>query len=125
VLLLIALEASAEGCWRLLNEWTRILDWLGPLGPEGIASTEFNLRRDNIKRALQLVGVPFSDPEDPPVTTTDPLTAPFVRAWQALNDRVMTKASGQELRRRTVGPPPSSGRPNWTGHTGRRWAWSC
>ena len=71
-LLLCALESSAEGCRRLLDEWTRILDWLGPLGPEGIAGTEFNSRRDNIKRALQLVGVPFRNPEEPPVTTSDP-----------------------------------------------------
>ena len=42
------LESSAEGCRRLLAEWTRILDWLGPLGPEGIASSEFHSRLDNI-----------------------------------------------------------------------------
>jgi hypothetical protein len=96
-LLLRELESSAEGCRRLLDEWTQILDSLGSLGPEGIASTEFHSRRDNIKRALQLVGVPFRDPEDPPVTTTDPLTAPFVRAWQALNDQVMIEALGQEI----------------------------
>jgi hypothetical protein len=96
-LLLISLESSAEGCRRLIEEWTRILDWLGPLGPEGFAGTGFHSRRDNIQRALQLVGVPFRDPEDPPVTTSDPLTAPFVRAWQALNDQVMTEASGQKI----------------------------
>ena len=96
-LLLCTLESSAEGCRRLLDEWTRILDWLGPLGPEGIASTEFDSRRDNIKRALQLVGVPFRDPEDPPVTANDPLSAPFVRAWQALNDHVMIDALGQQI----------------------------
>jgi hypothetical protein len=38
--LLIALESSAAGCRRLLDEWTRILDWLEPLGPEGLASKE-------------------------------------------------------------------------------------
>jgi hypothetical protein len=88
-LLLSALESSAEGCRRLLDEWTRILDWLGPLGPDGFASSEINYRDDYIKRALQLVAVPFRDPEDPPVSTSDPLTAPFVRAWQAVNDQIM------------------------------------
>jgi hypothetical protein len=96
-LLLIALESSAAGCRRLIDEWTRILDWLAPLGPEGFAGTGFHSRRDNIKRVLHLVGVPFRDPEDPPVTTSDPLTAPFVRAWQALNDQVMTEALGQKI----------------------------
>lgn len=90
------LERMVKISW-LLDEWTRILDWLGPLGPDGIASTEFDSRRDNIKRALQLVAVPFRAPEDPPVTTNDPLTAPFVRAWQALNDHVMIDAMGQEI----------------------------
>ena len=88
-LLLIALESSAEGCRRLLDEWTRILEWLGPLGPEGFAGSEINSRLDHIKRALQLVGEPFADPEHVRVTTNDPLTTPFLRAWQAVNDQIM------------------------------------
>ena len=47
-LLLIALESSTEGCRLLMHEWTRILDWLGPLGPEGIASPEVTSPRDDI-----------------------------------------------------------------------------
>ena len=35
------------------------------------------------------MGVPFTNPEDPPVSTNDPLTAPFVRAWQAVHDQIM------------------------------------
>ena len=88
-LLLIALESSAEGCRLLMHEWTRILDWLGPLGPEGIASPGVTSRRDYIKRAMQLLGVRYTEPGDPPVTTTDPVTAPFVRALRALNDQAM------------------------------------
>ena len=88
-LLLIALESTAEGCRRLLDEWTRILDWLGPLGPEGIASPEITSPRDYIKRAMQLLGVRYTEPGDPPVSTSDPVTAPFVRALRALNDQAM------------------------------------
>ena len=88
-LLLIALESSAEGCRRLLDEWTRILEWLGPLGPEGIASPEITSPRDYIKRAMHLLGVRYTESGDRPVTTSDPVTAPLVRALRALHDQAM------------------------------------
>jgi len=38
--LLSELESSSEGCRRLIAEWTRLLDWLERLGPEGLATSD-------------------------------------------------------------------------------------
>ena len=60
-LLLRKLESSSEGCRRLLAEWTRLLEWLGRLGPEGLITSEISTKLDNLVRALGLLGVRIAD----------------------------------------------------------------
>jgi hypothetical protein len=62
-LLLRELESSSEGCRRLIAEWTRLLEWLGRLGPEGLATSEIGSRLDNLQRAMRLLGVRIADTE--------------------------------------------------------------
>ena len=38
------------GCRRLLEEWTRLLEWLGRIEPEALATIEFGPRLDNLLR---------------------------------------------------------------------------
>ena len=62
--LLRELESSAEGCRRLIAEWTRIVNWRKQLGPEGIVGADVRTRLDNLQRAPALVGVRVGDPDD-------------------------------------------------------------
>ena len=101
-----ALESSAEGCRRLLDEWTGILDWLGQLGPEGIASSGIHTRLDNLMGALGLLGVRVTDPDDVALATADPLAAPFLRAWQAVKDQAFREFMEYNLDEDDDPPPP-------------------
>ena len=104
--MLRALESSAEGCRRLLDEWTGILDWLGQLGPEGIVSSGIHTRLDNLVGALGLLGVRVEDPDDVALATADPLAAPFLRAWQAVKDQAFREFLEQDLDEDDDPPPP-------------------
>jgi hypothetical protein len=87
--LLCELESSSEGCRRLVAEWTRLLEWLGRLGPEGLISSEIGSRLDNLMRALGLLGVRIADTGAAAALTADPLAASFLQAWKVVEGYAM------------------------------------
>ena len=91
------LESSSEGCRRLIDEWTRLLEWLGRLGPEGLISSEIGSRLDNLLRALGLLGVRIADTGAAAVATADPLAASFLQAWKVVEDYAIREFMEQDL----------------------------
>jgi hypothetical protein len=94
--LLRELESSSEGCRRLIAEWTRLLEWLGRLGPEGLATAEICSRLDNLQRALRLLGVRIADTGTGTVATADPLVASFLQAWQVVEGQAIVEFMEQD-----------------------------
>ena len=120
--MLRALESSAEGCRRLIAEWTRILDWLGELGPEGLMSSEIHSRLDYIHRVLRLVGMRVEDPDAVAVATADPLAAAFLRAWQAIRDQAILELMEQDADEDDDDDYQADGPEPEPGLTASRWA---
>jgi hypothetical protein len=107
--LLRELESSSEGCRRLIAEWTRLLEWLGRLGPEGLATSEIGSRLDNLQRAMRLLGVRIADTGA--VATADPLAASFLQAWQVVEGQAIVEFMEQDSEEDDDDGPPDEPEP--------------
>ena len=104
--LLRELESSAEGCRRLIAEWTGIVDWLGQLGPEGIVGSDIRSRLEYVQRALALLGVRIADDVAVAATTADRLAGSFLRTWQLIRDQAILELFEQDTDEDNDPPSP-------------------
>jgi hypothetical protein len=94
--LLCELGSSSQGCRRLMAEWTRLMESLGRLGPEGFATSGIRSKLDNLHRALRRLGVRVGDTAAVTAATADPLPAPLLQAWHNAKGQAIAELRRQE-----------------------------